>query len=190
MSEAIKQSNKVTMEVTPEENRMAWKKMKDKTSSASHAPNLSLYKVTSTDDTTNRIDAMIRSIPFTMGFRPKSWCHADDVMILKISGVHNIDGMRCIQLFDAEFNIASKKMAKEVMQKAEENSPQEAVNLEGQSQSRPNIQIAGHVPSKLETFALTTILPYCQENRPFVLILEEVYSINSRLVRQSVEPET
>ena len=96
--------------------------MKDKTSSASHAPNFSHYKVTLTDDTTNRIDAMLRSIPFTMGFWPKSWCHADNVMILKRSGVHDIDGMRCIQLFDAEFNIASKKMVKEVMKKAEENS--------------------------------------------------------------------
>ena len=57
-----------------------------------------------------------------MGFRPKSWCHADDVMILKRSGVHNIDGILCIQLFDADFNIANKKMAKEVMQKAEANS--------------------------------------------------------------------
>ena len=38
MSDAIKQSNKVTLEVTPEENRRAWRKMKDKISSASHVP--------------------------------------------------------------------------------------------------------------------------------------------------------
>ena len=98
--------------MTPEENQIAWKKMKDKTSSASHAPNFSHYKVTSTDDTTNKIDALLRSIPFVTGIRPKSWCFADDVMMLKRSGVHDVDSMRCIQLFDAEFNIANKKWRK------------------------------------------------------------------------------
>ena len=82
--------------------------MRDKTLSASNAPNFSHYKVASTDDTINRIDAMLRSIPFIIGFTPIKWCHADDVMILKRSGVHDIDGMRCIQLFDAEFNIANR----------------------------------------------------------------------------------
>ena len=38
--------------------------MKDKTSSASHAPNFSHYRITSTNDTTNRIDILLRGIPF------------------------------------------------------------------------------------------------------------------------------
>ena len=112
MPESIKQSEKITLEVTPEENRIAWKKMKDKTSSVSQAPNFSHYKVTSTDDKLNRIDALIRSIPFVTGIRPKSWCFADDMMILKRSGLHDVDSMRCIQLFDAEFNITNKKRRK------------------------------------------------------------------------------
>lgn len=106
--------------MTPEENRIAWKKIKDKTSSATHAPNH--YKITSTDDTTNRINALLRSIPFVTGIQPKSWYFADDVMILKRSGVHDVDSMRCIQLFDAEFNITNRKMAKEVIQKAKANA--------------------------------------------------------------------
>ena len=83
MPESIRDAKKITLEVTPEENRSAWKKMKDKTSSASQAPAFRQYKIASTDNTLNQIDADLRSIPMTVGICPEEWCKTDDVMIKK-----------------------------------------------------------------------------------------------------------
>ena len=58
-------------------------KMKDKTASASDSPNFTHYKIASTDDTTNKIDSIMRSIPLEVGITPKEWCKIDDIMILK-----------------------------------------------------------------------------------------------------------
>ena len=132
MPESIRDAKKITLEVTPEENRSAWKKMKDKTASASQAPAFRHYKIASTDNTMNQIDADLRSIPLTVGICPEEWCKTDDVMIKKRSGSHKIRDMRLVQLCDAEFNMSNKQASREILKLAEKNN----LMAEGQSGNR------------------------------------------------------
>ena len=55
-----------------------------------------------------------------MGFSPREWERVTDIQILKRSGEHHIDKMRCIQLFDAEMNQCQKLLGKLALARAEE----------------------------------------------------------------------
>ena len=43
-------------------------------------------------------------IPFRSGYSPQRWRQATNVMILKQAGVYDIDKLRTIVLFEADFN--------------------------------------------------------------------------------------
>ena len=119
--------------------------MKDKTASASQGPNFAHFKISSTDDTMNKIDAIMRSIPLEIGITPKEWCRIDDVMILKRTGVTDVDGMRCIQLLDAEFGIVNKQAARSLLNKAEEKKLIPDAQFGNRKHKKANMQLLNKI---------------------------------------------
>ena len=81
--EAIRKRKAITLEVSPEENKSAWKKKSDYTGSAYGTPTYSFYKCASTDCTLNKIDAELRETPLIIGFTPTGWRTITDVQIKK-----------------------------------------------------------------------------------------------------------
>jgi len=61
---------------------------------------------------------------------------------------------------------------------------------EGHSISRPKAQIAGHAPFATGIRAFISKRPYKNSFFPAVVTDEEVYSTNSRFLRQSLLPAT
>ena len=55
-----------------------------------------------------------------VGFSPKEWERITDIQILKRSGEHHVDKMRCIQLLDAEMNMCQNFLGKLAFARAEE----------------------------------------------------------------------
>ena len=95
--------------------------MKEKTASAIGpiSTNFSHFKATATDAKMNALMTFFRNFTTEFDVIPESWLTVTDLIILKRSGVHNIDGMRAIQLFDPEFNMINKSLGRQMMRNAE-----------------------------------------------------------------------
>ena len=117
--ESIRQRKTITLKVSPEENKRAWKKKRDHTGCAYGSLGFAYYKASSTDRTLNEIDAFLRSTPTEVGVIPEGWLCITDVEILKKACLYDIEKMRCIQLMDSEFNRANGQLGKEVLANAE-----------------------------------------------------------------------
>ena len=120
MPRSIKELKQIGLEVTTEENRLAWRKHKQKTGSAYGTIGFNHYKTASFDPALNEIETFLRNVPMLVGFSLKKWERITDIQILKRSGEHHVDKMRCIQLLDAEMNKCQKLLGKLVFTRAEE----------------------------------------------------------------------
>ena len=119
MSDAVKDLGELTLNVTPQQNREGWKRMKDKSSSAHESLGFSHYRTAAYDDVLNEIDAFTRSAPLEIGFAPTAWGTITDLQILKKANNYLVDKMRCIQLMDAEYNMNNKLLGKRLLAHAE-----------------------------------------------------------------------
>ena len=81
--------------------------------------NFSHFKATATDAKMNSLMTFFRNFTTKFDVIPESWLTVTDLIILKQSGVHNIDGMRAIQLFDPKFNMINKNLGRQMMRNAE-----------------------------------------------------------------------
>ena len=70
------------MDVTPQQNRNGWIRMKDKTSSAYGSIGFSHYRTAAYDNVLNEIDGFIRSAPLELRFAPTAWGTITDLQIL------------------------------------------------------------------------------------------------------------
>ena len=77
------------------------------------------HKAASDDEEMAEIDRLLREIPYSKGFSPELYQAITDFEILKKSGVYDVEKMRTIQLFIAQFNMNNKKTGRDVMAKAE-----------------------------------------------------------------------
>ena len=93
----------------------------------------------------NKIDTTTRSIPLEIGITPKEWCRIDDVMILKRTDVTDVDGIRCIQLLDAEFGIANKQAARAILNKAEEKKLISEAQFGNRKNKKANMQLINKI---------------------------------------------
>ena len=95
--------------------------MKEKTASAIGpiSTNFSHFKATATDAKMNLLVTFFRNFTMEFDVIPELWLTVTDQIILKQSRVHNIDGMKAIQLFDPEFNMINKNLGRKMMRKAE-----------------------------------------------------------------------
>ena len=119
MPDSIREKGPMDTSLTPEENRKAWESQKGGTASDETTLSFEHYKAACLDDDLNAVDTLLRDIPLTFGFAPPSWLSITDVEILKKLGVYDIEQMRAVQLFAAEFNITNKMIGKRALANAE-----------------------------------------------------------------------
>jgi hypothetical protein len=105
--------------ISLKEHQTGWKRQKEKTASVSSGLAFSDHKAASYDDEMAEIDRLLREIPYQQGFSPELYQVITDYEILKKSGVYDVEKMRTIQLFVAQFNMNNKKSGRDVMFRAE-----------------------------------------------------------------------
>ena len=116
MPASIRCKEKITLTVSPEDHKSAWKKQNASTACKSTALSHEHYKSAIFNKTLNYYNCMMRSIPTEMGFVPPTWCAVTDVEIQKRSGKIGIDNMQLIQLMHPEFQINNKLARKRVLE--------------------------------------------------------------------------
>ena len=59
------------------------------------------------------------NVPYLSGYSPSRWQFGIDVILLKKTGNHNIDRLRTILLYEADFNRMNKQVGRLMMQYGE-----------------------------------------------------------------------
>ena len=98
--------------------RQSWKKQKERTSSYPYR-HFGLFKAAMLNDDAAVIAFHLENIPLSTGIAPTSWTKSVDVMIPKQEGVHSVEKLRTIVLFDGPANHAFKWLGKEMMRVSE-----------------------------------------------------------------------
>jgi hypothetical protein len=119
MPETIRAKGPIDVNLTEAENKQAWMCQKGGTASDGSTLSFEHYKTACLDNDLNEVDALLRNLPLLFGFVPPSWLSITDVEILKKLGIYDIEQMRAVQLFAAEFNITNKMIGKRVLAHAE-----------------------------------------------------------------------
>ena len=94
MPDSIKEKEKLTLFITPEDNKKSWKKQKDKTASAFGVPKFNHYKTSSQIQDLNELDTFLINTPLQMGIPPEGWKNVLDVQIPKNIDLPEVDRMR------------------------------------------------------------------------------------------------
>ena len=119
MPESIKQLPRITGTVDTEDHCKGWKKMRTNTGSSPYGPLFCDYIAGTQDHAVADVDASLSSIPYITGFSPTQWQEAADVMIPKKKTSRNVQKLRIIVLFDAMFNMVNKRIARDMIQRAQ-----------------------------------------------------------------------
>jgi hypothetical protein len=119
MSNACSAAGPIVSTISLDEHKQGWKKQKEKTALVNSGLSFSDHKAAIYDDNMAEIDRLMREIPYTRGFSPDLYKVITDYEILKKSGVYDVEKMRTIQLFVAQFNMNNKKTGHDVMARAE-----------------------------------------------------------------------
>ena len=64
----------------------------------------------------------LAEIPFRTGYSPRRWRKATNLMILKKQGIHQVDKLRTIVLYEADFNHNNKFFGKKMMEHMKDNN--------------------------------------------------------------------
>lgn len=120
MPECIRNLPKIHGAVTTEDHCKSWKKMRLQTGSSPYGPLFCDYIAATHDPEVSEVDASLSSIPFMAGFSPSQWQEATDVMIPKKKSSRHVQKLRIIVLFDAMFNMVNKRIARQMIQRAQD----------------------------------------------------------------------
>ena len=93
--------------------------MKVKTGSSPYGPLFCDYMAGIQDPDVAAMDASLSSIPYLTGFSPVTWQEASDVMIPKKKSSQHVQKLRIIVLFDAMFNMVNKRIARDMIKRAQ-----------------------------------------------------------------------
>lgn len=99
-----------------------WSKASERTSSSPFSCHFGHWKAIASRPILAETNACIASICYTSGFSPPSWRKAVNVFLEKKQGVIDVDRLRIILLFDAEFNFTNKLTGRRMMQFAERHN--------------------------------------------------------------------
>ena len=92
----------------------SWIKMDEKTSS--RRLHFGHFKAACKHELNLLTHYVFAEIPFRSGYSPKRWKNATNVMILKEPGIYDIDRLRTIVLYEADFNHNNKYLGRSMMQ--------------------------------------------------------------------------
>mmetsp|Transcript_17146 Transcript_17146/g.32461 ORF Transcript_17146/g.32461 Transcript_17146/m.32461 type:complete len:594 (+) Transcript_17146:248-2029(+) len=98
----------------------AWSKAREKTGSGQ--VHFGHWKAGLSDPDITDAEWLLTFLPTKHGFSPSLWKNATDVMILKKSGVLDLDKLGTIVLYEADFNFVNKCIGRKVMENAIANN--------------------------------------------------------------------
>jgi len=79
-------------------------------------------KASAQDNLLAELQCILTRIPLFTGYMPHRWKKCLDVMILKKAGLHQVNFLRAIVLFQHDCNYAFKFVGREMMQQAENSN--------------------------------------------------------------------
>ena len=91
----------------------SWRAMKERTSS--RTIHFGHFKAAIQNDYIMRLHYAMAEIPFRSGYSPTRWQKANNVMILKKEGDTNLERLRTLVLFEADFNHNNKFLGRSMM---------------------------------------------------------------------------
>ena len=114
-----KSNHTTSMKRTPDEFKRSWKAMKEKT--GTHSIHFGHFIAACKHDHTLLVHYIMAEIPFRTGHSPRRWQQATNVMILKKSGLFDIERLRTLCLFQADFNHNNKFLGSQLMKHSVSN---------------------------------------------------------------------
>lgn len=117
-----------------EQYRKKWALAKERTSAGK--AHFGMWKAGARHAVLGRLEWILSTIPFTHGFSPDVWKTATDVMILKASGKTDLDSLRTVVLYEADFNFMNKQIGRAAVENALINK-QMATEQYAKSRSSP-----------------------------------------------------
>ena len=99
-----------------EQYRASWKSAKERTSSG--IAHFGLWKAGAEHPVLGELEWKLSTIPGKFGFAPDVWKTATDVMLLKKEGLTDIEKLRTIVLYEADYNFMNKRIGRQAMDNA------------------------------------------------------------------------
>ena len=99
-----------------------WRRCREFTASGPSGLHFGHLKANARDERLATMDVQMINIPMRTGYTPRQWRKATDSMLLKKEGVIQVDKLRTIVLFEANFNYMNKFIGRTVMRTAERNN--------------------------------------------------------------------
>ena len=96
-----------------------WSRAKESTAAEPHGLQFPHFKAALKNPDLAAADYILREIPFRTGFSPKAWQTITDLQIYKKNRDLDVELMRTITLFSADFNMNNKLLGKRIMHQAE-----------------------------------------------------------------------
>jgi hypothetical protein len=115
MPDSIRAKGLIDVNLTELENKQVWMCQKGGTACDGSTLSFKHYKTACLDIDLNKADNLLRNLPLLFGFVPPSWLSITDVEILEKLGIYDIEQMRAVKLFAAEFNIINKMIGKRAL---------------------------------------------------------------------------
>jgi hypothetical protein len=128
----------------------SWKRVNERTSAGPSGITIPHLKAHTTSSYLTKIDNILANFPYTWGFSPTRWKKGLDVMLKKKPGVRQINTLRAILLYKADFNHNNKRLGRDMLWRAESAN---VVAIE-QYGSRKNLSAVDQSLNKVLTFDL------------------------------------
>jgi hypothetical protein len=149
-----KENPLMSMQWSLERYTTAWKRVREQTSSSPFSPHIGHYKAALFNHELHLLHSRMAWLPYITGFSPKRWQQAVGVVIYKQPENINMDRMRGIQLFAADYNLNNKILGREMMAHAE----RQGLVAPEQYGSRKGHSAIAHALNKQVAYSLVRVL--------------------------------
>jgi hypothetical protein len=136
------------MDLSTDNYIKGWRKAKERTASGRSGLHFGHFIAGSSDETIACMEYQLSILPLQHGFSPSRWQQGVEVMLLKQPNNYNVEKLRVILLFEADFDFNNKRIGREMMFHAEQNhwiAPK-------QYGSRASLSSINHCINKLLSF--------------------------------------
>jgi endonuclease/exonuclease/phosphatase family metal-dependent hydrolase len=167
------QAQPMDISLNVEEYRDGWRAMRENTASGISGLHFGPFKAHEKDVLLATLDAVLAQIPFETGFSPERWRQGIEVMLLKLPGNYNVEKLRAILLFEADFNFNNKRWGRILVWYAEAHG----LLADEQYSSRKRLAAIDHCLNKRLTFDIIR-----QNKQPGVLCSNDAKGCYDRIV--------